>query len=88
VQGARIRQAILIWSGAVIWAAWRAAWITGAIAGVALVIGLLVGSEKLSGPQPVAYGITLGASLFFGGAMVVMGVIAHVVRALARGERG
>ena len=78
--------AIFVWSGAVIWSLWRAAWIRGALIGVASVTALLFSSRAVAGAQPVAYGITLGLSLFLGSAMVVMGIIAHTIRALARLE--
>lgn len=78
--------AILLWGVVLIWAVWRAAWLRGAITGVSIITVLLVASTNLVGAQPVAYGITLGLSLFLGAAMVVMGVIAHAVRALARIE--
>lgn len=76
--------AILIWGGVVIWSAWRAAWLRGAAMGVTSIVALLMASAKAVEAQPVAYGITLGLSLFLGAAMVVMGAIAHAVRMLSQ----
>ena len=80
--------AIFLWGGVLIWSVWRAAWLRGAVTGVALIVALLVSSADFTGPQPAAYGITFGLSLFLGAAMVVMGLIALAVRALARIDRG
>lgn len=76
--------AMMIWSGVMIWSAWRAAWLRGAAAGVTAIITLLVVSTRALGAHPIAYGLTLGLSLYFGGAMAVMGLIAYGVRMIAR----
>ncbi|WP_295563363.1 hypothetical protein [uncultured Sphingomonas sp.] len=79
--------AIFVWGGVLIWSLWRAAWLRGAVVGIVLIVTLLVGSAQVAGPEPVAYGITFALSLFLGAGMVVMGVIAHAIRALARVDR-
>ncbi|WP_203308333.1 MULTISPECIES: hypothetical protein [Sphingomonas] len=76
--------AMMIWGGVMIWSAWRAAWLRGAAGGITAIVTLLIVSAAAFGAHPIAYGITLALTLFFGGAMVIMGLIAYGVRMIVR----
>ncbi|MBI0475639.1 hypothetical protein D9601_09775 [Sphingomonas sp. MA1305] len=71
------------WSAAIVWALWRARWIGGAVSELSAAVVIILVARSLGPPQPVAYGLALGLSIFLAAVMTMMGVIAAIMRWLA-----
>ena len=78
---------IALWSAALVWSLWRGRWLMPTFAALAGVLATVVAAQALGGRWPLFYGVMLGVSLFLAGVMIVMGLIAIGVAALARRER-